>query len=170
MPFITILDANNKKHQVNSNNLIFRKAIYGLYIQNNKLLIVKDKISGRWEFPGGGIKYNESPLKALKREFFEETGLKILDKKLSFNNLVYSCSELFFDASSNEAWKTKRDFFLISKTSGLLTTKGNNKDIKQACFFPLKNLPFSEVSQTIKKVFDQLLSLYKKGIFNLIII
>lgn len=32
---------------------------------------------GKWEFPGGGIKPNETPEKALIREVWEETGLKV---------------------------------------------------------------------------------------------
>jgi 8-oxo-dGTP pyrophosphatase MutT (NUDIX family) len=151
MSIVVILDANGQKHRVDSNNLIFRKAVYGLYIQNNKLLMVKDKISKKWEFPGGGMENNESPLEGLKREFFEETGLTILDTRLSPDNLVYSGLELFFDINSNQAWKTKRDFFFISKISGSIIVQSNKKDIKQARFFSFKNLPFLKLARLLKK-------------------
>lgn len=113
--------------------------------------MVKDKISKNWEFPGGGMENNESPLAALKREFFEETGLMILDKRLFPNNLVYSGLELFFDINSNQAWKTKRDFFFISKVSGSLIFQGNEKDIEQAHFFHLKIYLFLKQAKLLKK-------------------
>lgn len=37
---------------------------------------------GQWQFPEGGIKFGESPEKALARELREETGLKIRKAKL----------------------------------------------------------------------------------------
>lgn len=163
MPVIVLTDANGQKHQVNSRKLILRKAVYGLYLTNNNLLMVKDKISNNWEFPGGGVENNEPLLKTLKREFLEETGLTILDTRLFTDNLIYSGFELFFDINSNEAWKTKRYFFFISKVSGSLITQGNEKDIEQTRFFSINKLPFPKVSQTVKKVLNKFLKLYKEG-------
>ena len=50
----------------------------GLIIVNNygKVLICKRKNSNQWQFPQGGIDKGESPIKAAKREIFEEVGIK----------------------------------------------------------------------------------------------
>lgn len=164
MPIVTITDAKGQKHQINSHKIISRKAVYGLYLKNGKLLMVKDKVSNNWEFPGGGIENNESFLKALKREFLEETGLVILDNKISLNKIIYSCEELFFDINSNQTWKTKRNFFLISQVKGLINKQGNKDDIIKARFFSLSHLPFSQVSQTVRQVLNKLLRRYKNNI------
>jgi 8-oxo-dGTP diphosphatase len=50
----------------------------------NRVLLVKstDEIGGKWFLPGGGIGFGESPLDALHREVFEETGLRIRNAEL----------------------------------------------------------------------------------------
>lgn len=36
----------------------------------------------KWEFPGGKCEFDETPQEALKREFFEETGIEVEVKEL----------------------------------------------------------------------------------------
>ena len=49
----------------------------GLIIANEKgeLLLCKRKKMNSWQFPQGGIDFGESPIKAAKRELFEEVGI-----------------------------------------------------------------------------------------------
>ena len=49
----------------------------GLIIINDKgkLLLCKRKKTTNWQFPQGGIDNGETPLKAAKRELFEEVGI-----------------------------------------------------------------------------------------------
>ena len=50
----------------------------GLVIANKKghLLLCKRTGMNSWQFPQGGIDYAEEPLKAAKRELYEEVGIK----------------------------------------------------------------------------------------------
>ena len=56
----------------------------GIVIINDKgkLLLCKRKNIDSWQFPQGGIDEGESPIKASKRELFEEVGIKSNDTKL----------------------------------------------------------------------------------------
>ncbi len=52
--------------------------------QKDRVLLLKrsdyvEKYAGDWDLPGGHLKPNESLIKGLSRETFEETGLKIKD-------------------------------------------------------------------------------------------
>lgn len=55
----------------------------GIIVNERKqVLIVKrsdtdDFLPGYWEFPGGGLEYGEHPDEGIKRELFEECGIRI---------------------------------------------------------------------------------------------
>lgn len=54
--------------------------VYGIYLENDKLLVI-NKNGGpyinRFDLPGGSLEEGESLTDAMRREFMEETGLKI---------------------------------------------------------------------------------------------
>ena len=57
-----------------------RIRVNGVLIEENKILLVKHKMSADrdfWSTPGGGMQFGSSAQENLVREFLEETGLKI---------------------------------------------------------------------------------------------
>ena len=53
--------------------------VAALITKNNKVLIAKrSNVLGKWEFPGGKVKENETPEEAIEREILEEFELKIV--------------------------------------------------------------------------------------------
>lgn len=57
----------------------FNVRVYGLLIENNKILLADEMIKGKrvTKFPGGGLEFGEGTIDCLTREFKEETGLDI---------------------------------------------------------------------------------------------
>lgn len=81
-----------------------RESANGIYIKDEKVLLVKPSWVDIWEFPGGGKETNESLIEALKREFLEETGytiLKLDEKPIHNINTKFYADDLdvFFDSS-----------------------------------------------------------------------
>ncbi len=60
----------------------------GLIVHNGKALILQEGKGdgehvheGKWQFPGGRINFGEHPIEGLKREVFEESGLKVINSR-----------------------------------------------------------------------------------------
>lgn len=66
-----------------------RIRVNGILIEENKILMVKHKMSSEldfWSTPGGGMQFGSSVQQNLCREFLEETGLQISVGKFIFIN------------------------------------------------------------------------------------
>jgi len=62
---------------------------------------------GKWEFPGGKVEPNESPLQAMQRELFEEVGLTATEQSLF--------ETLFFDYGDKQL---NLHFFVVNAFTG----------------------------------------------------
>ncbi|MGL1894108.1 MAG: (deoxy)nucleoside triphosphate pyrophosphohydrolase [Spirochaetaceae bacterium] len=93
------------------------KSVAGIIKKKNQYLLGKRKpggsIGGKWEFPGGKVKNNESLEDALKREFLEELGVEIQVNELiitqefrsidhNFQLYAYNIELLSDDIHNNE--------------------------------------------------------------------
>ena len=54
-----------------------RPGSYGIIIANNRVGVIKSKVSDKYFLVGGGIDDGESETEALRREAFEEIGFEI---------------------------------------------------------------------------------------------
>ncbi len=58
-----------------------RIAAYALLTRGKEVLLTRmsgrTRIHGRWTLPGGGLDHGEDPREALRREVYEETGLRV---------------------------------------------------------------------------------------------
>lgn len=56
--------------------------VRGVVLEENKILLVKEKSDGGWTLPGGWADPNEPPSVTAERETFEESGFKVKAKRL----------------------------------------------------------------------------------------
>ena len=92
-----------KSHPLEKNYNRIRVRVCGVYVRNNKILLIKHHGLGEdylWSPPGGGVEFNTSIEENLIREFKEETGLSIKVGDFLFINEFISSPfhaiELFF--------------------------------------------------------------------------
>lgn len=57
--------------------------VRGAAFRNGKILMVKEKIDGKWTIPGGWADPNETPSSSVEREVFEESGFRVKAMKLA---------------------------------------------------------------------------------------
>lgn len=123
-------------------NYAFNVRVTGILIENNKILIVQQKLSESraWSLPGGRLERGESLEQGLKRELKEETGLDV-----RIERLLYLCD---VNASGNTVLHIT---FLLTRTGGVITLPTNEFDanpIHDVRFVPVDELTdygFSEV-------------------------
>jgi len=68
-------DIYGKTYEVAVDQLSFRPSVYGVIINDGKILLSRQW--GGYDFPGGGIELGETVEQALIREVKEETGLEV---------------------------------------------------------------------------------------------
>lgn len=126
MKKITCHDLHGKLYTEEASKFIYRPSVYGVLIEDNKLLLSK-QYDG-YDLPGGGMNIDETIEDGLKREFFEETGLTV-----ELLQPVHVETSFFKPSHSkihgDEFWNCPMIYFLVKKISGELSTA--NFDIEE---------------------------------------
>ncbi|MBN2048625.1 MAG: NUDIX hydrolase [Anaerolineaceae bacterium] len=110
----------NKKEK--KNKIRFKHRAVGVAIRDGHILIHHCKSNGYWSLPGGHVDRGESTQDAIKREFLEETGMRIRVKRLLW------VSEQFYKKSTGKQIHEIAFYYLIElKNEGLQPFTGSEK-------------------------------------------
>ena len=126
------------------------KTVGGALFDKNRLLIAKRTIKrsawpGLWEIPRGYAEKNEADKEALKREFKEETGLKIRVGKKYFE---FKC--LYRGKSIKE-----RNYIVLSKISKIKIDPKEHSKFRWVTKAEAETLNMaSEMRMSIRKAFE----------------
>lgn len=75
MKTVTCYDLEGKPHAIPADQLLFSPAVYGIFIENEQVLLVRPSETGRWQPPGGRLRPDETPTQAVRHYFREITGM-----------------------------------------------------------------------------------------------
>lgn len=95
-----------------------RTACRGIVIENSKILLSYETVTGQWMIPGGGLEEGESEAECCIREVSEETGILV-----NASECLLEIDEYY------ENWKLINKYF-ICKVKGTTNTKLTEREQK----------------------------------------
>ncbi len=128
---------------------IFNIRVTGILIEDNSILLVKQKVSDKrnWSLPGGRLERGETLEQGIVREMKEETGLDIKILKM-----LYVCD---VKASDNTVLHIT---FLLKRVCGKLELPSNESDenpIQDVRFVPIDELAQYGFSNKFVQLIEQ---------------
>jgi len=114
-----------------------RVDVRGVVLQEDRVLLVRERSDGCWSLPGGWADVGESPAQSVVREILEESGYRARATRLlalhdrdrhNSPPLVYSVYKLFFACE-------------LEDEKGPEVSHEPNTEIEAVGFFPLTELP-----------------------------
>ena len=127
MTKVSYRDINGKNGRVDADKLFFRPSVYGVLIEEDKILLVPQWDG--YDFPGGGMEVGETIEEALQREFWEETGLRVKIGE------IITCESNFFKLPYGEGKKQYCNsitmYYVCKRIGGELSTDNFDKHEKE---------------------------------------
>ena len=117
-------DIEGNKKLVSVDRMSFRISAYGVLMRKNKVLL--GKAWDGYDWPGGAINIGETIEEGLKREFWEETGLKI-----EMGEIVAVMNDFFIHPFTKKCHHTILLFYLCKNSKGEVSAKNFEKDEKE---------------------------------------
>lgn len=110
---VTGRDVHHQAQVLDVDKLKWRPGAYGLVFNDvGQILVVKNTLNNRYEFPGGGVEIHEAFGDALVREVWEETGLNVrVESFVMFD-------DEFFLTPSGRHWHTIKCFYRCTVIDG----------------------------------------------------
>lgn len=104
MSTIVCYDYNGHPHPTPVEDTLFHPASYGIFIENNHILLVQHPETGLWHPPGSILEANETPTQAVRHHFRRLTGMVpevgplvfVEDQYLYNNNQAWHLSILYY--------------------------------------------------------------------------
>jgi len=113
--------------------------VRGAVFRDDRVLLVRERVDGRWTLPGGWADVNDSPSLAVEKEIEQESGFTARAVKLA---AIYDRNRHNHPAYLFHVWKM---FFICEITGGEARTSYETTGVE---FFPLDALPELSTGRT----------------------
>lgn len=116
--------------------------VRGAVFRDEKILLVQEKMDGKWCMPGGWVDVGEAPAASIIREVKEESGFDVVTKKIV---AVYDANRSGRPLSLYHAFKI---IFLCDIVGGQATPSAETEAVD---FFAFNNLPELSENRTSRR-------------------
>lgn len=145
---VTAVDVFGKEYQVDVSSLTWRPSVYGIVIEDGKLLVVR-QFKTKFDIPGGGVDLGEDLEAAVVREVKEETGFDVeVVRLVDLRANIFSASH-----ATNNNYHSIMIYYECKKVGGEISTEGFDEWEQQyaqgAEWLPLTDLDSVELASTI---------------------
>lgn len=108
-----------------------------LFDEAGRVLLVREKVDGRWTLPGGWIDALDTPRHATEREFAEEAGLRVRADHLAaiFDGTLHN------GHMTGGMWHIYKMFFVVDRLDQAEPVAGLDGETTGVGFFALDALP-----------------------------
>jgi ADP-ribose pyrophosphatase YjhB (NUDIX family) len=130
MATVICYDVDGNTVSVSPGALLFRPAVYGIFIENNQILLVRDAAANLWQPPGAPLAENETPAQVLRQVF-----RRVMGMTPKLGPMVYVEDQYVLDAD-RRAWHYALTYYALERTATAVATDATEK----AEWFPLDRL------------------------------
>ncbi len=123
--------------------------VRGAVVRDGRILLVRERVDGRWCMPGGWADVGDLPSDTVVREVWEESGFRVVPRKVVG----------VFDANRSgrplEFYHAYKIVFLCEITGGEARPSNETLDV---AFFPFDDLPFLSTNRTNERHLAEVLA------------
>ena len=133
MKTVDCVDLEGKLVAVNAADVTFCPAVYGILIENQRVLLQQHASSGLWHPPGGRLPEGQAPDRAVRAFFRAATGM------LPELGPLLSLEEHYRIDDEGRAWHLSVMYYALTRAPGAMATPGQPEE-EQPAWIPLEAL------------------------------
>ncbi|MEO8581366.1 MAG: NUDIX domain-containing protein [Patescibacteria group bacterium] len=135
-------NADQEVMQYDGQAVSWRVSAYALIVQEDSILIIKNRNEKLYDVPGGGIEFGESIEEALERELMEEAGAKA-----AIGNIIH-VEQGFFKHGNGNFYQTIQMFYSAKLVGELVeATEGTTEFVGFVKFDELEKYPLPKAAK-----------------------
>jgi len=134
MKQIVCYDLEGNPTPISPDAIIFRPAVYGIFIENQQVLLTRHPQIGLWYPPGGILKAHEPPTQAVRHFFRERAGMT---PRLG---PMLHIEEKFRLDDEGQAWHLVMLYYALDRPEATVATLTEIESAQQPDWVPLNEL------------------------------
>lgn len=140
-------DTNYNVVPYDGSPVTWRVSVYGCWVVNQKLLMVKHEDEKYWDIPGGGVEMGETLSEALRREGLEEAGCQ-----WQLHQLFASAEDWFYHQGEKRFYRALQLFALAE---GIMPLQAQSET-------KIKQVEFCTWEQVLERLYPHVFSAIKE--------